>query len=222
MGGLPELIVMLTHHDRTVPNAIEVFEAAREAPARYWGFKEEGLPMDKMKTLVQMMKDAGKVTFLEVVAYTEAECLVGAKMGVECGFDILMGTFYFDSIRDLTKAAGTKYMPFVGEIYDRPSILDGTIDGMIEQAHSLLKKGVDGFDLLAYRYTGDPELLAAQFVKSVPAPVCVAGSIQSFQRLDKVKEIAPWTFTIGSAFFEHKFGEDFAEEIKTVCDYMKR
>ena len=38
------------------------------------------------------MKECGKTTFLEVVAYTEAECLEGAKMGVECGVDYLMGT----------------------------------------------------------------------------------------------------------------------------------
>lgn len=29
--NIPELIVMLTHHDRTVENAIEVFESAKDA-----------------------------------------------------------------------------------------------------------------------------------------------------------------------------------------------
>lgn len=223
MKKIPELIVMLTHNDKTVGNAIEIFEACKDTRAKYWGFKEAGLPKDKMKKLVRMMKDAGKTTFLEVVDYTEQGCIEGAKVGIECGFDILMGTMYFDSIRDLAKAAGMKYMPFVGKIHDRPSILEGSIEEMVEEANSLIEKGVDGFDLLAYRYTGDPEELAARFVQEVPAPVCLAGSIKSFARLDKMKEIAPWTYTIGSAFFDKDFGDiSFADQIKVVCDYMEK
>jgi 2,4-dienoyl-CoA reductase-like NADH-dependent reductase (Old Yellow Enzyme family) len=223
MKKIPELIVMLTHNDKTVADAIEVFEASKDTPAEYWGFKEVGLEQDKMKKLVEMMKQAGKTTFLEVVEYTEDECIAGAKIGVECGFDILMGTMYFDSVRDIAKQAGMKYMPFVGEITGRPSILGGTIDGMIEEANSLIEKGIDGIDLLAYRFTGDPEELAARFVEEVDLPVCLAGSIKSFERLDKMKEIAPWTYTIGSAFFDKKFGDmSFADQINVVCDYMKK
>lgn len=221
MKKIPELIVMLTHNDKTVANAIEIFEACKDTPAKYWGFKEAGLPKDKMIKLVKMMKDAGKTTFLEVVDYTEQGCIDGAKVGIECGFDILMGTMYFDSIRDLAKSAEMKYMPFVGKIHDRPSILEGSIEQMVEEANALIKKGVDGFDLLAYRYTGDSEELAARFVQEVSAPVCLAGSIKSFARLDKMKEIAPWTYTIGSAFFDKDFGNlSFADQIKVVCDYM--
>lgn len=223
MSKSPELIVMLTHNDKTVSDAIEVFESAKNAPATYWGFKEVGLPIDKMKELVKLMKDAGKKTFLEVVAYTEEECIEGARVGAECGFDILMGTMYFDSVRDIVKAAGMKYMPFVGKIYGRPSILDGTIEGMVEEAKSLVEKGIDGIDLLAYRFTGDPEELARQLVKEVPVPICMAGSIASFERLDRVKEINPWTFTIGGAFFENRFGNvSFADQITAVCDYLKK
>ena len=223
MKEVPQLVVMLTHNDRTVPDAVEIFEQAQDAPAKFWGFKEEGLPLPKMKELVRKIKEAGKTAFLEVVAYTEAECLDGAKIGAECGFDILMGTLYFDSVRDLAKNAGLKYMPFVGEITGRPSILQGTAEGMVKEAKAYLEKGADGFDLLAYRFTGDPEKLAAEFVKSVPAPVCIAGSIQSYARLDKMKEIAPWSFTIGGAFFENKFGDvSFGEQIKRVCEYMQK
>ena len=138
MKQIPKLIVMLTHNDRTVPDAIEVFEAAKDTPANYWGFKEVGLPVDKMKKLVSMMQAAGKTTFLEVVAYTEEECIEGAKIGIKCGFDILMGTLYFESVHNIAREAGMKYMPFVGEIHGRPSILEGTIEGMIEQASVLV------------------------------------------------------------------------------------
>ncbi len=217
----PSLIVMLTHNDRTVKDAIEVFESAKNSKAELWGFKEVGLPIDKMKDLVSRMKKAGKTTFIEVVEYTEEECLAGAKIGIESGFDVLMGTMYFDSVRDIAKEAGMKYMPFVGQIHDRPSILEGSIEEMVKEAKSLIEKGVDGFDLLAYRYTGDPEQLAAEFVEKVPAPVCLAGSISNYQRLDKMKEIKPWTFTIGSAFFDNKFDGTFAEQIDKVINYIE-
>ena len=46
-----------------------------------------------------------------------------------------------------------KYMPFVGEITGRPSVLEGSIDNMIAQAKECLAKGVYGFDLLGYQYT---------------------------------------------------------------------
>ena len=72
-------------------------------------------------------------------------------MAVECGFDCLRGTIFFDSILDYCKQHNLRYMPFVGKITGRPSVLEGTIDGMIEEANSLLAKGVYGIDLLGYR-----------------------------------------------------------------------
>lgn len=218
----PELVVMLTHHDRTVSNALEVFRACRDTKASCWGFKEVGIPKEEMRQLVQMMKDAGKRPFLEVVAYTEAECLQGVQAGMECGFETIMGTMYFPSVQKAVQGAGLRYMPFVGEITGRPSVLGGTIQGMIDEAKALLDKGVDGIDLLAYRYTGDAEKLIEKFVAEVPAPVCIAGSIDSFQRLDVMKRTAPWGFTIGGAFFENKFGDDFAQQVDIVCDYIAK
>ena len=216
----PELIVMLTHNDRTVSNAAEIFEACKDAPAVNWGFKEVGLPLEEMKQLFSYMKQCGKRTFLEVVAYTEEECMEGAKMAVACGVDVLMGTLFFDSINDYCKANGLKYMPFVGKITGRPSVLEGTIEGMIEEANSYLAKGVYGIDLLGYRYTGDAAELNRAFVAGVKAPVCLAGSISNYQRLDEVKATGAWTFTIGGAFFENKFDGTFAEQITTVVEYM--
>jgi hypothetical protein len=221
MKSVPKLIVMLTHNDKTVPDAIEVFEKCKNTKAEYWGFKEIGIPLAEMKDLVGRMKAAGKTTFLEVVDYTEEGCLDGAKVAVDCGFDILMGTMFFPSILEYLKDKPIKYMPFVGDIYDRPSILDGTIESMIDEANDLMEKGVDGFDLLGYRYTGDPEVLNQRFVAEVNAPVCLAGSIGSYERLDRVLEYNPWTYTIGSAFFDNKFGKDltFAQQIDAVIKY---
>ncbi len=220
METLPELIVMLTYNDHTVKNAHSIFEQCKNSKAKYWGFKEDGLPPEQMKQLYAYMKACGKTTALEVVAYEEDKCLEGARMAVDYGCDILMGTLFFDSVNELCKENDLRYMPFVGNVTGRPSILTGTVQGMIEEANRYLEKGVFGFDLLGYRFTGDGAALNREFVSQVHAPVCLAGSVNSYQRLDEVKSASPWAFTIGSAFFENQFGGTFQEQIDKVIDYM--
>lgn len=216
------LVVMLTHNDKTVNNAYEIFEQCKDSKAKFWGFKEEPLDIEEMKKLYRSMKNAGKTTVLEVVAYSEEEGLKGAKMAVECGCDILMGTMYYDSINEYCKEHNLKYMPFIGKVKERPSILEGEIDEMVNEANSYLNKGVYGFDLLGYRFVGDATKLNKEFVSKVNAPVCIAGSINSYERLDELKDSNPWAFTIGGAFFENKFDGNFAEQINKVCDYIQK
>ncbi len=215
------LIVMLTHNDRTVENARDIFQQCRRSKAEYWGIKDKPLPPPKMKSLYMYMKECGKKTVLEVVAYTEKECMQGAEMAAEFGCDILMGTVFSDSVNELCKSCGIKYMPFVGEVSQRPSILRGSLDSMVAQAQEYLAKGVYGIDLLGYRYVGNAEELMEGFVSRVDAPVCIAGSINSYSRLDEIKRISPAAFTIGSAFFENRFETDICSQINNVCDYMK-
>lgn len=215
------LIVMLTHDDKTVKNSFKIFEECRNSKAKLWGFKEKPLPVDEMKKLYKYMKKCGKMTFLEVVEYTEKEGLEGAKLAVECGCDILMGTVFFDSINKFCKSNNLKYMPFVGKVTQRPSILEGDINEIIAEAKEYQKKGVYGFDLLGYRYVGDAVELNKKFVEEIEIPVCLAGSINSYMRLDEVKNVKPWAFTIGSAFFENKFDGTFKEQINKVYEYIE-
>ena len=217
---MTELVVMLTWHDYTVENAAEIFEQCKHSKAKYWGMKEHPLPLEQMCRLYARMKGCGKMTFLEVVAYTEEEGLEGARMAAECQCDILMGTRYFDSINAFCQSVGLRYMPFVGHVEGRPSVLSGTIDEMVAEAQSYVEKGVYGIDLLGYRYTGDPLALNRALISRVPAPVCLAGSIDSYERLSEVRETGPWAFTIGSAFFENRFGGTFCQQIDKVCQYI--
>lgn len=219
--GNPHLIVMLTRNDKTMENACEIFENCKNSEADFWGFKEEGLPEEKMKRLFAEMKACGKTTFLEVVAYSEEEGLKGAKTTAECGCDVLMGTKFFDSINNFCKANNIKYMPFVGNVYGRPSILEGTAEEMIKEAEEYLGKGVYGIDLLGYRLkNGDAYELCKTFVSEIDAPVCIAGSINSFDRIYEVKQLGAWGFTIGGAFAENRFGSDFCQGLNTVCKFL--
>ncbi|BFL48448.1 hypothetical protein [Lactonifactor longoviformis] len=219
----PEIIIMLTHHDVTVKNAAEVFEECKDLNVKYWGFKNVGLPKDQMKALADAMKKAGKITFLEVVTYDEESCLDGARTAIDCGFDYLCGTVYYDSVAKLLKENGMTYLPFVGKVSGSPSILEGTNEEIIEDAKEMIKKGITGFDILAYRHVIDGEKLAYEFCAAVDAQICIAGSINSFARIDTMFKISPWTFTMGSALFEKAFVKEgsFRENLQAVVSYME-
>jgi hypothetical protein len=205
---MPELIVMLTHHDVTVANALELFTELQDLPILHWGFKDRGLPTTQMRSLVEAMRAAGKTTYLEVVSLSEAEGLAGARLALEAEFDVLMGTVYFSSIQQLLSNSSTRYYPFVGHVHSHPSILDGDIDKIAAHAHYLETQGVDGLDLLTYRYTGDAPALLRKVVTATALPVVSAGSIASLDRVVEVQQAGAWGFTVGSAFFEARFSPE--------------
>lgn len=216
-----KVIIMLTHNDKTVKNALEAFEACKDLPIDFWGFKDVGLPKDQMIELINAMKAAGKTTFLEVVSYSEEECMAGAKVAVELGFNYLMGTVYHKSVFDYLNTQDIKFLPFCGKVYGSPSVLEGTFDEIIDDANNLLDMGVDGIDILAFRHKQGAEL-AEEYCKRIDRPVVVAGSINSPERIEFINRINPWAFTIGSALFAQKFaaGEDVRKNLEVVVDCM--
>lgn len=216
-----KIIIMLTHNDQTVKNALEVFESCKDLPVNFWGFKDVGLPKDQMKQLIDAMKAAGKTTFLEVVSYSEEECMAGAKLAVELGYDYLLGTVYYQSVFDYLATQNIKFMPFCGKVSGSPSVLEGTIDEIIADAGQLLDKGIYGIDILAFRHK-DGAALAEEYCRRIKKPVVVAGSISSRERIDFINRIDPWAFTMGSALFTENFakGESFRRNLEVVVEYM--
>ena len=220
----PELIVMLTHHDQTVPDALELFDRMKDYPITHWGFKDVGLPPKEMQEVAMAMKDVGKITFLEVVSLSEEEGLRGARLAVESGFDILMGTVFYPSIGDYLKDKSVRYYPFPGHVHSHPSILDGTIDDIVAHARELEAYGVHGLDLLTYRYNGEASLLLKKVVQATKIPIVSAGSIASFERITEVWDSGAWGFTIGSAFFERQFVPNGSceENVLAVCNWLQK
>lgn len=224
MSMLDKIIIMLTHNDKTVPNAIEIFEENKDLPIQYWGFKDVGMEPEKMKVLCTKMREAGKTSFLEVVSYSEEECMRGAKLAVECGFDYLLGTLYYDSVAEYVKKQGLKYCPFAGKVSKSPSILEGTVEEMLAQEAAFAEKGVFGTDLLGYRYVdGDPTELSAEYIRKAKTPVVLAGSIGSEERMELVKEMNPWCFTMGRALFTKNFVKEgtFRDNLVYVVGFLK-
>lgn len=216
----PDLIVMLTHNDITVSNAVELFETVKTSPVKYWGFKNVGLHNAGMHALIRSMKSAGKTVKLEVVSLTEEEGMEAAKLAVNLGVDVLMGTQFFESINEFLKPTPVKYVPFAGKVHGHPNVLDNSVEEIVQHVISLEEKGVDGIDLLTYRYTGDPEKLLKEVVKSTNLRVVSAGSIDSFNRIDEVGNAGAWAFTIGTALFDKKFRSNgsFSDNLNLVTE----
>ena len=201
---MTEFIFMETYNDMTRSDAIKVYKEIRDTKLKFIGFKDIGLPIGQLKELHSIMKKDGRTTFLEVVSASEKDTLQSTKVALELGVDYLIGGTYIDSTLPLIKNTKIKYFPYVGKIVDHPCKLRGSIEEIVNDTKKVKKKGISGINLLAYRYNGDVEQLIEK-VSAVGLPMIVAGSIDSYERVRKMKDMNIWAFTIGGAIFDKKF-----------------
>jgi uncharacterized protein related to proFAR isomerase len=218
-----QLIAMLTWNDVTVENAKEVFLAAKDAPCNFWGFKLEGIATrEKLVDLVKTMQDAGKKVFLEVLAIDEETDLRSAEIAAETGIDHLIGTIYYPSVVKALGGSKVQYAPFVG-LDKKDTRLRGTVEDIVSEAQRIEPyPEVRGINLSGFRYvSGDPQELITAVAGGIKKPLSIAGSVNSFERINILRNIPNvWAFTIGGAFFEKKFGPDFTSQIRAVYDYL--
>lgn len=212
-----KLIAMLTNHDKTVPDAVQVFTDNKSAATECWGFKDVGIPLPEAQKLVAEMKKAGKTTFMEPLIESEEGCLAAAQFAIDCKFDYVIGMGFFPSVAQKLLGTGIKYFPTCGRRAGIPRMLYGTPQEIIDDAKRILEyDGVDGICLSVYRYEdGDPEKMALAFRQSIDKPLIVTGSIADDKRLEFVKSMKPWGFTIGSALFNDSFGH-----YDHICDKL--
>ncbi len=222
----PKLIFMLTHHDRTVPNAIEIFEEIKDLGLYNVGFKDVGLPFEDLAKLTKRINREGLNSFIEVVSETEEACIATVKQAVKMGVKNIIGVKkeYAEKAFQLIKGSGIKFYPYVGRVVGIPETLEGSIEEIVEDVRRFHKMGVDGINLIAYRYTGDPEELMRAVIKVAEMDVIVAGSINSFERIRRVITSGASLYTIGSAIFEKKFvpGKSIADQIKAILEFEKK
>jgi len=218
---------MLTKDDVTIPNALEVVDEIMDTNLRYIGFKdpqEGGLSPDKYKPLMAKLRETDMEIFIEVVSESEELNLRSAKLAVDLGVDFVCGGTFIDSSMQAIAGTDIGFFPYIGEIVGHPCVLEGTIKGMVEEGKMVKKKGIAGINLLAYRREPASEvpLLIQEVQKAVGLPLIIAGSINSFERIDKMKELGVWTFTIGGAIQDGIFvpGGTIKENINAVLDVL--
>ena len=222
---MTEFIFMLTHHDRTVPDARAVYDEIRSTGLRYVGFKDIGLPIPELRALADAMRADGREVMLEVVSEDKDDELRSIAAALEIGVDWLLGGTHPDEALEIL--AGTpnppRYCPFPGTVVGHPSLLRGTIEGIAADAAALTARpGVYGLDLLAYRFDGDVEALATAVNASASGPVIAAGSVDSLERIAALRRIGVWGFTIGGAIFEGRFAgaPSVPAQIETVLEAL--
>lgn len=216
-------IFMLTHHDVTVPNAIEVFKEIQDTEVTCVGFKDVGLTLHEMNILVDLMRKKGKTIFFEVVSENKEDAIKSAKNAMTLDVDYLIGGKYIEETLRLLKGR-VRYMPYVGRVLGHPCQLSGEIDEIVTDARRAEDLGVDGVTLLAYRYSGEAHKLIESVKNAVNIPIIVAGNVDSFERIREVINLGVWGFTIGGAIFEKKFASkgDIREQLTMVIREIRR
>ncbi|MBQ3340075.1 MAG: hypothetical protein IJG82_10880, partial [Atopobiaceae bacterium] len=187
---------------------------------KHWGFKIEGTTPESFADLAATMKEHGKEVYIEVLALDEEDCIRAAEQCIAGGAQHMLGTPYYPSVQKMLDEAGVTYSPFPA--LDPDSRMRRPIPEVVDCAMGFERAGCDGFTISAFRYLGgDPEELLRALDDATEMPFRIAGSVNSYERLDFVKSLKNLTgFTIGGAFFENKFGETFAENVTTVCEYL--
>jgi mannose-6-phosphate isomerase-like protein (cupin superfamily) len=213
-------VFMLTRNDRTVADAPQQLQAALSLGVRHIGFKDIGLPIEQLKSLNAAIKAGGATSYLEVVSLDRDSEAVSAKAAVEIGVDMLLGGTRVDDVLTIIEGTGIQYYPFPGRITGHPSVLEGTIEEIVESAKAITAHdGVHGLDLLAYRSAENvPELMKA-VCTAVSKPVIVAGSIDTPERIAVVKAAGAAGFTIGTAALDGKYpasGKDLPSQLSTI------
>ena len=219
---VPEFIFMLTENDRTVGDAFECLERIGDARVPVVGFKDVGLPFDDLKRLSNAIRMSGRQCALEVVSLDAESELRSARAAVALGVDYLLGGTRAESVVQIIRGTGIRYFPFCGMVVDHPSRLCGTIEEISTSAGRLTEiDGVDGVDLLAYRWHGDVEAMTAAVVSASRGGVIAAGSIDSGERIAALTRAGVTGFTVGTAIFNGKFlsnNKELRHQVEAVLD----
>lgn len=203
---MTEFIFMLTRHDRTVDDALRVYERTRGTGLRYVGLKDVGASPQVLAELTRTAHDDGLEVMLEVVSTSAEDELRSLRAASEIGVDWVLGGTHAAEGAEILRGSGIKYCPFPGQVIGHPSELDGELEEIAEQSRSLTATdGVHGLDLLAYRHRRiDPVALTRAVVGAAAGPVIVAGTIASLAQIRDVAAAGAWGFTIGGAIFEDR------------------
>jgi hypothetical protein len=217
---LTEFIFMLTRDDATVNDARQIYESVLDTGVTHVGCKDVGLPRSELAALMEDIRAAGHTSYLEVVSETPEATLQSARVATEIGPDYLIGGTLIEPVQEIIAGTGIRFFPYVGQVIDHPCLLRGSIDEIASDVVSAAERGVDGINLLAYRYDGDVDALVDAVVKATSLPVVAAGSVDSAARIRALAERGVWAFTIGTAALDRVLvpGAPLAEQLRFILD----
>jgi hypothetical protein len=191
----------------TLSDAREVYAGIADSGVTHVGCKDVGLPREELKLFMDEIRANGHTSYLEVVAETDEATLASARVAAEVRPDYCIGGTLIPEIQEILAGTGVRFMPYVGQIVGHPCLLRGSIAEIADDARRAEQLGVDGINLLAYRYDGDVDALVEAVVDATSLPVIAAGSVDSPERIQALAERGVWAFTIGTAALDGKLVE---------------
>jgi hypothetical protein len=206
-----EFILMLTRDDRTVADAHSLVDLFADAGVRHIGFKDVGVPLAELAPLAAHISARGATSYLEVVSVSAEDEQRSVRAALDLGVDNVLGGTRVAKATEILAGSAIRYWPFLGDVRGHPSQLHGSIESIVDQAKRWSElDGVHGFDLLAYRYSGDAIALARAVFAAVEMPVIAAGSVDSTERISSLGEAGAYGFTIGTALLDRSLKIDAA------------
>ena len=130
----PDFIFMLTRNDRTVADAAGHLETALTAGVRHLGCNDVGLDIDSLARLAARIRDAGAVSYPEVVSLNPRDEICLIEAGVLLGVDTILGGVNVAQALPILQGRKIGYYPFAGQVYGHPSILSGSPDEIAASA----------------------------------------------------------------------------------------
>lgn len=221
---MSEFIFMLTRDDETVGDARAIYASVADSGVTHFGCKDIGLPPAELEALIDEIRGNGHTSYLEVVSETEEATLQSARVAAECRPDYLIGGTLIEPVLETIEGTGIRFFPYVGQIVGHPCFLRGTIDRIVADTREAERLGVDGINLLAYRYDGDVDALVEAVVGATSLPVIAAGSVDSTARIAALSRRGVWGFTVGTAALDGEFvpGEPLGTQLSVILDAASR
>ena len=201
-----DFIFMLTRADQTVSDCLEVFEGIADSGVTHMGYKDVGVDRSTLEDLTRRIKQAGFISYMEVVSTSLEASLESARTAAAVGVDRLMGGTAVRETLQILAGSPVAYYPFPGRPEGHPTRLGGTPEDIAEHCRIFEDMGCAGVDLLAYRaFEAEPLALVQAARAALQGDLIVAGSIATPQQIGFLAEAGVDAFTIGSAAFDGSF-----------------
>ena len=202
-----DFIFMLTRGDKTVSNCLEVFEEIRDIGVSHIGFKDVGVSTETLSILARRIKEAGAISYMEVVSTTPEAVRQSIQTALEIGIDRVLGGQDVEFALAELNGSDATYYPFPGRPVGHPTDLGGSPEDVESDCARYIAAGCPGVDLLAYRATeAEPlDLIKAARKGLGDGYLIIAGSVDSPERIRDIADAGADAFTIGTAVFDNTF-----------------
>ena len=218
---MADFIFMLTRNDQTIEDCLEVCESIEALGIGHIGFKDIGVGIEIMRSLVAAIRRRGATSYLEVVSTTPEACLRSARVAVDLGVDRLLGGSDAEEIAATVADSDVAYFPFPGRPRGHPTLLGGGPAEVANDCRRFEALGCAGVNLLAYRaFEADPLELIRAARGALKGDLIVAGSVDSPARIRELSEAGADAFTIGSAIFEGAFAPGKGDTLAQLKDVL--